>query len=240
MKKVLFGILLLLVILGGIFYQQILSTIDFYRYQNDHADIFAKATLTWKTLPFTSAGSNGRVSDTLSFGSLQLPVPYGATKSIGADAAMAVGYTELITISRSSAADSFFRMYNFTPEEETATCDFLSKTSGRGACTSNYDFYRAFLELNQTDIHVFTSIQNKELYNRLIELRAGDTLPSQTVSGFETSNLRGFLFTVDNNNYVAEVFDTADQQYKLRFEGLSQADVAFVLSNTTVQTTASN
>lgn len=225
---------IILLILGAVFRQQIFDTIHYYQYQHDNKNLFVQATLTWKQIPFTSSGSSGRASDSLLFNSLQLPVPYGATKSVGKNAAMAVGYTELITVTHSSAAADFFRMYNFSDEEKTSTCAFLSQTSGRGACSSNYEFYRTFLELNETDLHLFSSSLHKELYNRVMSIRA-EAIPSNVVSAFETSRLRGFLFTIDTEEFIAEIFTANDTQYHLEFSGLTQADVAIVLSHTTVQ-----
>ncbi len=231
MKKFLLFTLLLIVILGAVFYQPIIDTLDFYQYQKDNADKFAAATLNWKQIPFTSTGNKGLVTDTLTFNKLQLPVPFGTVKKSNGDAAMAVGISELITVTHSSAAADFFRMYNFSDSEKKVTCAFLSQTSGRGACTSNYDFYHAFLELNETDIHAFASIEDKQLYNRLMTLRA-ELIPTNTVSGFETSSLRGFWFTFpEGHHHIIEAFDSDDQQYRVEFQSLDQADVAFVLSS---------
>ena len=232
MKKILLIVLLLLIILCGIFYKQIMATIDFYQYQQENAETFAKATITWKEMPFTSTGSSGVASEALIFGSLQFPVPFAATMKEGTDSAFALGGAKSITISRSSTTADFFFVNSFAVGEK-GVCQFLTKSSGLGACTSNYNLYRTFLELNETDIHIFTSIADKELHNRIMLIRA-ETIPSNKISGFETSRVTGFLFTIDSGNYIAHLFDNQDQMYEVTFTNLEQADVAFVLSNTTV------
>ncbi|MCA9355847.1 hypothetical protein KC865_04875 [Candidatus Kaiserbacteria bacterium] len=232
MKKVLLVLIVLLIALGGIFHKQIIATIDFYQYQRENADVFSQATIKWKPIPFTSTGESGVTGDSLSFHSLRMPITFRATKGEGEDASFAFGGAQSITINYSSAASDLFRMYNFSDEDKKTTCAFLSQTSGRGACTSNYNLYRAFLELNKTDIHIFTSITNKQLYNRLMEIRAGH-IPSNTVSGFETSGLRGFIFTDNSGDYTVELFDSEDQQYHLELVNLDLAEMSFVLSNIT-------
>ena len=233
MKKFLIGFLVILGILIGIFYREILATKDFYVFQQQNPEIMAKSTIDWERLPFTSSDNFGKTEQALNFGSLQMPIPFPATMSEGVDAAFAFGGVQSIAITRSNSSVDFFRMYNFSSEEQKTVCAFLSQTSGLGACTSNYNLYRAFLELNGSDIHAFASISDKEIYNHLITIRA-DYLLSKIISGFETKNIRGFLFTIDSGNYVAHLFDNQDQMYELTFTNIEQADVAFVLSNTTL------
>ena len=231
MKKFLLVLLLVLIILGGLFYKQILATIDFYQYQQRPE--FDQAVMVWKEIPFTSTGRQGIAGDTLTFDALQIPIPFVGNNSVGSDAAFALGGSQSITVTRSDEAKDFFNNHSFSTTDEKAACQFLAKSSGLGACTSNYNLYRSLLELNQSDVHAFASIRDKTLYNRLLTIRS-DAVPSQSVGGFETSRIRGFLFTIDKQNYVAHIFDSNDQMYTITFTNLNQSDVAFVLSNTTV------
>ena len=230
MKKVLLVVLILLIILGGVFYKQILATVDFYQYQQDNVATFTKATINWKEIPFTSTGRYAVGGESLAFQTLQLPIPFPATIKEGADTSFALGGAQSISVARNSAAADFFDDNEFSPTDKKTACSFLSQTSGRGACTSNYNLYHAFLELNKTDIHAFASTEDKALYNRLMIIRA-ESIPGNTISGFETSHLKGFLFTIDSGNYIAHLFDKQDQMYEVKFTNLEQSDVAFVLSN---------
>lgn len=233
MKKVLLIALALIVIIAGVFYKQILATIDFYQYQSDNASTFKQAELTWKDIPFTSITNRGLAEDSLAFGSLYFPIPFPANKSTGADSAFALGTNQSVSIAYSREAQDFLDTNGYTGEKRRDLCQFLTDTSSRGACVSNYSLYRAVLELNETDIHVFAKVSTKKHYNEIMTIRA-DMLPSQQVSGFETSRVKGFLFKKDANNHVAKLFDQQDQEYTLTFTNLPQSDVAFILSNVTV------
>ncbi len=233
MRKALLIFLALVLVVSGIFYKQILATIDFYQFQNDNATTFSKAKLSWSQIPFTSVTNRGLVEDSLTFGTLLFPIPFEATKNTGANSAFALGSNQSISIAHTSEAEDFFTNNNFDRDTRDALCSFLTETSSKGACVSNYSLYSAFLELNETDVHVFMKVKDKTLYNQLMIIRA-DMVPSQKVSGFETSRLRGFLFTIDSHNYVVKLFDQQDQQYDITFTNLPQSEVAFVLSNMTV------
>ena len=233
MKKALLIILLLFLVIAGIFYKQILDTVDFYIFQSKNVEVFEAATLDWKNIPFTSVTSSGLAEDSLTFDSLHFPIPFPATNTSGEDSAFALGGSKSIAITRTSEAQDFLSEHSFTGKTREALCDFLTQTSSRGACVSNYSLYSAILELNKSDIHAFAPIADKNFYNELMMIRA-DMLPSQTISGFETSRFQGFLFVVDQNNHVAKLFDQQDQQYEITFSNLPESDVAFVLSNMSV------
>ncbi|MBT8282892.1 MAG: hypothetical protein KJO86_04065, partial [Muriicola sp.] len=100
MKKLLFALLVIVLLIVGVFHKQILATIDFYQYQQNNADTFTKATINWKQMPFTSTGNSGVASESLTFASFQFPIPFPASKKLGDDAAFAFGGTKSISIAR--------------------------------------------------------------------------------------------------------------------------------------------
>ena len=231
MKKILLFLFVTLLIIGGIFHQEIIATINFYTYQQDNPDIFNKATIDWKQVSFSSADYSTVNNEPLKIHSLQALPPFIiVNRQETEDFARATNNSKSISVSTAKEPEEFFEANNFSAKEKTFACKFLSRTSGLSACDSNYDLYRAFLELNKSDTHVFSSITEKDLYLKLLEIRAED-IASNKVSGFETKHTKGFMFIVDHQTYSAEIFDKNDQRYKLTFSGLEKAEVTFTLSN---------
>lgn len=231
MKKFFISLFVLLLVLGAVFYQEIKATVDFYTYQHNNPEIFTKATINWERLSFSSADYSTSNITPLKIHSLQILTPFVVIKrQEDTDFVRAINSSKSITVSTTDTPPDFFEVNNFSTLEKSSACKFLSKTSSLAACSNNYNLYRAFLELNKSDIHLFTSITEKDLYLKLIEIRSKE-LAGNTVSAFETKHTRGFLFTLDHQNYTAEIFDKNDQRYKLTFSGLDKAEIAFTLSN---------
>ncbi len=230
MKKFSLFLLVIIIITGAVYYQELVATNDFYVFQRDNSASFTRATISWKTVSFSSSDYSTATNKPLIVGSLAILPPFKTSnQSQSSSSARAINGHKSLTVSTSENPTDWFADNGFTATEKKDTCQFLSGSAGLGACTSQYNLYRAYLELNKTDIHVFTSSINKELYNKLMMIRAQD-IPSNTISPFETKNVTGFLFTIDKNNYVAEIFDKNDEQYKLEFSEINQTEVAFVLS----------
>jgi hypothetical protein len=59
MKKILLGGVALVFLVAGVYHQPILDTIEFYEHQREYADTFARATITWKPIPFDSSRNYG-------------------------------------------------------------------------------------------------------------------------------------------------------------------------------------
>ncbi|MEY3784591.1 MAG: hypothetical protein RLZZ230_913 [Candidatus Parcubacteria bacterium] len=231
MKKILLFAAVIAVVLISVFYHQIIATKGFYSYQQGRADAFIKATISWKTISFSSGDYSTTADQSLTLGSLKFIAPFDTTNQEITDSIVkTTNGDKSLTISTSKVPTDFLITNHFSTIEKNATCEFLSSTASLSACSSEYNLYRAFLELNKTDIHIFSTIDNKTLYNKILMIRAKE-IPSNTISPFETQSIKGFLFTINTNNYTAEIFDKNDQRYTLTFTNLDQAEVAFVLSN---------
>jgi hypothetical protein len=224
MRKIVAGLITLVLVVG----------IVFYLWQIEPIETPETTTVTWETPQLAAATQSERLSDTLTFETITVPIPYGTVKHLGTNASMAVGYSELISITPASAFETYFRMYGFTDTETQATCDFLSHTSDQPVCDSNYLLYQAFLTLEDTDINLFSSDEQKTLYRKLTAMR-GDLLPAQTIAPLDVEISQGFLFTVTEREFVVHLFDSNDQPYQIRYSGISADDVIFSVSNLEIE-----
>ena len=168
----------------------------------------------------TSEASNETsASETLALGSLLVPIPFTASERavtdeyfrlVGADG-IVVALLDDVEI-----RDSFFANENLTEEEADLLCDFL-ETTNEMACSSNYDFFTAMLEIDLGAPTLFSSNAQKRSTAALGIMRHLylTSTEAQSIERFSTNTLRGYIIASSIDNYHLALFAPDDTQYTL-------------------------
>tara|TARA_B100000508_G_scaffold56861_1_gene44276 strand:- start:1586 stop:2305 length:720 start_codon:yes stop_codon:yes gene_type:complete len=236
MKRVLLGILILTLILAGVFYRSLMTTYEFYQFQNEFPEAITGGTVTWETMSFSSSVQFGTVSEPLQIDGLSIPVPFEAVYESGEGFSHAYKKTNddhSITVFTPQKLD-FFATYEeeFTDAEEETICRLLKRTSATQACDSPLKFYAAYLELNPDDVSIFTRSDEKKVFHKLMILKA-TSLPSGVISEFDTKYFKGYLYHINDKNFAVHLFPDDETMYPVNFNDTSESEVSSILSHTT-------
>ncbi|MCA9353896.1 MAG: hypothetical protein KC877_00065 [Candidatus Kaiserbacteria bacterium] len=231
MKKVIAGLILLIIVLVAVFREGLAATFTFYDFLNDHPEVAARADINWREMSFTSTAKSGTTNPPLTIGNMTLPVPFAATYETGGNFTHAHNGALSMTLFAPERPD-FFTTYadDFTTAEENIACTLLKKSTGVVACRDARTFYEALLKFKSTDINLFSSKADKDIALKLLIIKSKDQL-SNGASKFETEHGTGFLYYVGTDSYSIYFFTDPDTRYAINLKGLSKADTAYVLSN---------
>lgn len=235
MKRILLGLLLIVLILCGVFYRSLMETYEYYDFQKNNPEVIPLGTINWVTMSFTSTARIGSTNVPLKMEGLSVSVPFtAAVYEEGETYVHAYNKSNddnSITAFTPEALDFFASYPEFTEDEQDAICRLLRRSSATQACDSPLNLYSALLKLNKSDVSLFTKSDEKLVFLKLMIVKA-TSLPSATISEFETEDFKGFLYHINDRNYAAHLFPNDSMLYPVNFNDTTEAEVAHILSNT--------
>lgn len=229
--KVALLVLLACTILGIVFWETLTATY-IYLYTNhifsDRPGIHATPT-SYILEPDTALTNTEQL--TLKNLEIQLPFLNGVLRD-GEDYKSVSNETKhIIIIDDIELRDAFLASNPHTSVENESTCDFLSESIGGHLCQTNYSFFKGLLNIDKTDISLFSTTPQKLSYSILLMLKAS-LIISATLYEFETDSIKGFIFYTNELSTVI-FFDDEDKQFLLNLKGFSKEEQDFILSNIT-------
>ena len=118
MKKFLLGLLVIIGILIGVFYQEIIATKDFYIFQSENSEIMARANVNWKQMPFTSTDYSTTPGSQLSIHSLNIPVTFATVgKETKTNYVRAYSNSKSITVTTTAEPEDFLATHGFANQD---------------------------------------------------------------------------------------------------------------------------